>query len=74
MTKQPRCGHCLDTGHVCEDHPEYPWEAIVGAVPGHEEHGGIGQPCGFCCSPVEQTGEHTAEFAFVPDWARPAPQ
>lgn len=22
----PRCARCLDEGHVCEDHPEFPWE------------------------------------------------
>lgn len=67
----PRCIHCLDDGHVCEDHPEYPWEGLHGTVEGHREHGGIGMPCPACCTQdVAENGTHPIAEAFVPDWRR----
>jgi hypothetical protein len=69
MTR-PRCPHCLDTGHVCEDHPGYPWDVTV---EGHRaDCGGAGMPCPWCCSPVPEDGRHSIAEAFVPDWKRPA--
>jgi hypothetical protein len=61
------CAHCLDEGHVCEDHPDHPWEGTAGPVPGHAEHGGAGEPCSYCCSQIPQDGTHSIEEAFVPD-------
>jgi len=67
-----RCPHCLDDGHVCEDHPEFPWEGLHGTVEGHAEHGGIGMPCPYCCSPIPEDGTRSITEAFVPDWKRAA--
>lgn len=67
-----RCRHCLDDGHVCEDHPEFPWEGIHGTVEGHAEHGGIGMPCPACCSAFPEDGTRSAAEAFTPDWMRGA--
>lgn len=67
---RPRCAHCLDSGHVCEEHPEYPWEVKVeghdGTAPGH----GAGMPCPACCSPIPEDGTTSITLAFVPDWKR----
>ena len=65
-----RCPHCLDEGHVCEDHPEFPWEGEWGTVEGHAEHGGIGMPCPRCCSEIPEDGTTSITVAFVPDWKR----
>lgn len=76
MNRLPRhgspvvCPHCLDEGHVCEEHPEFPWEGIWGTVEGHAEHGGAGMPCPNCCSPIPEDGLHSITEAFVPDWKR----
>lgn len=64
------CPQCLDDGHVCEDHPEFPWEGLHGTVEGHAEHGGAGMPCPYCCSPVPEDGTVSIAEAFVPDWKR----
>ena len=64
------CPRCLDEGHVCEDHPDVPWEGIWGAVEGHAEHGGIGMPCPHCCSPIPRDGTCSIALAFVPDHLR----
>lgn len=66
----PRCLHCLDFGHVCEDHPAFVWEGIYGTVEGHAEHGGIGMPCPACCSPLPQDGTRGIADSFTPDWLR----
>lgn len=68
----PRCPACLDDGYACEDHPDFPWEGIWGAVEGHAAHGGIGMPCPACCSPVPQDGTRPIAEAFTPDWRRSA--
>ena len=64
------CPHCLDEGHVCEEHPDFPWEVKVeghdGTAPGH----GAGMPCPYCCSPIPEDGTHSITEAFVPDWKR----
>lgn len=66
------CIGCLDSGYVCEDHPDKPWEGIHGPVDGHARHGGIGMPCPACCSPVSADGTQPVTEAFVPDWIRQA--
>lgn len=68
-----RCPSCLDGGHVCEDHPDMPWEGLWGTVEGHREHGGAGMPCPSCCSDIPQDGRHSITEAFVPDWQRRKP-
>lgn len=57
-----RCSHCLDEGHVCETHPDKPWE--------HDGCGGAGMPCSACCSPIPEDGRHSIAEAFTPDWKR----
>lgn len=65
-----RCLHCLDGGHVCEDHPQFPWEVTV---EGHPANCGAGMPCPYCCSPIPEDGTHSIAEAFTPDWQRVAP-
>lgn len=62
-----RCLHCLDTGHVCEDHPQYPWDVTV---EGHRDCGGAGMPCMACCPPIPADGTRSIAEAFTPDWQR----
>lgn len=63
-----RCPSCLDDGHVCEEHPEFPFGV---ALKGHSGRDcGIGMPCPACCSPVPQDGKHPITEAFTPDWLR----
>lgn len=64
-----RCLHCLDTGHVCENHPQFPWEGLTGPVEGHDCRA-AGMPCGYCCSPIPEDGTHSIAEAFTPDWLR----
>lgn len=68
MSEQPRCPHCLDDGHVCEEHPEFPWGITAEGHPG--DCGGMGMPCPACCPPVPQDGTHSIAEAFTPDWMR----
>ena len=63
------CVHCLDTGHVCEDHPGYPWTGLAGPVEGHD-CGAAGMPCGYCCSEIPEDGSRSIVEAFIPDWQR----
>lgn len=66
-----RCRHCLDTGHVCENHPEFPWTGLSSPVEGHDaDCGGAGMPCPHCCSPIPEDGRHSIAEAFTPDWMR----
>lgn len=65
-----RCLHCLDTGHACESHPEYPWADLYGVVEGHANCGAAAMPCGFCCSPIPEDGSTSIVEAFIPDWRR----
>lgn len=67
MTGSPRCPTCLDTGHVCENHPDRAW-AVLADV--EECCGGAGMPCPACCSPVAEDGTHSIVEAFTPDWQR----
>lgn len=64
-----RCPHCLDDGHVCEDHPDYPWAVKVEGHDG-EACGGAGMPCPRCCSEIPADGSTSIAVAFVPDWRR----
>lgn len=62
-----RCLHCLDDGHVCETHPDYPWDMTV---EGHRADCGAGMPCPACCSPIPEDGTTSIGVAFTPDWQR----
>lgn len=62
----PVCRECLDTGHVCEDHPAFPWEGVYGSSAFHAEHGGIGMPCLACCDPIPTDGTGSIADAFTP--------
>jgi hypothetical protein len=66
MPATPTCRECLDTGHVCEDHPSFPWEGIHGSSAFHAEHGGAGMPCPVCCDPVPANGTGSITDAFTP--------
>ena len=70
LAAPPRCAHCLDEGHTCEDHPDMPWDGIWGTVEGHAEHGAAGMPCPYCCSPIPEDGTTSITLAFTPDWKR----
>ena len=65
------CANCLDTGYVCENHPDRPWSPIVGG-----EHvdccGGAGMPCPSCCSEIPMDGSHSIVDAFAPARLRAA--
>lgn len=67
-----RCPTCLDTGHVCENHPDRPWAYIA-----RERHpeveeccGGAGMACPACCSPIPTDGTRSIVEAFTPDHLR----
>jgi hypothetical protein len=60
------CLACADTGHACEDHPDFPWEGIHGPTALHPEHGGLGIPCPACCDPIPADGQHSISDAFTP--------
>lgn len=66
-----RCTACLDTGHVCEEHPNLPWPGGGASVAGCD-CGAAGMPCQRCCSPIPLDGTARIELAFTPDWKRPA--
>lgn len=63
------CSACLDTGHVCENHPDHPWAPIAG---GEECCGGAGMPCPRCCADGDEawskasTGLVSIVESFVP--------
>lgn len=74
---------CLDTGHVCENHPDRAWAGIVTDTggPGVEysacgdgarDCGGAGMPCPVCCSAIPMDGTTSIVTAFTPDWMRGA--
>jgi hypothetical protein len=63
------CLGCLDTGVVCENHPDRPWEGAT-PPPACCPCGGAGMPCPACCSDIPQDGRHSIAEAFVPDWMR----
>lgn len=71
-----RCPTCLDSGHVCENHPDHVW---FGLAPEINERtgetieeccGGAGMPCPVCCSSIPEDGRHSIVEAFVPDCLR----
>lgn len=64
------CPNCLDTGHVCENHPDLPWPDM--ALDVEPCCGGAGMPCPTCCSPVPADGTRSIVEAFVPDKLRAA--
>ena len=66
-----RCPHCLDEGHVCEYHPDFPWDVRVEGHDG-EACGGAGMPCPCCCSDIPEDGTTSITQAFTPDWKRAA--
>jgi hypothetical protein len=70
MATSTKCPACLDQGHVCETHPDKPWEGLHGAVEGHREHGGAGMPCRACCPAIPEDGRHSITEAFVSAWKR----
>jgi len=43
MTDKPPCKSCGDTGWVCENHPDQPWEDAPNSC-----HCGAGMPCNEC--------------------------
>lgn len=63
------CRHCLNGGHVCENHPEHPWAGEVG---GEECCGGPGMPCPSCCDSIPMDGSHRIGEAFTPRHVRGA--
>lgn len=64
---EPRCETCLDTGHVCENHPDHAWAYLADV---EECCGGAGMPCPDCCSAIPMDGRHSIVEAFTPDWMR----
>lgn len=64
------CPHCLDTGHVCDHHPVFPWTDLAGPVEGHNCEYAAGIPCSYCCSPIPEDGTVSIAVAFTPDWMR----
>ncbi len=67
MSGEIRCPVCLDSGYMCENHQNYPWDVVV---EGHRPCGGAGMPCRVCCSPIPEDGTNSIVEAFVPDWKR----
>lgn len=62
---EARCRACADTGHVCENHPDRPWDGISDDI--NACHcGGAGMPCPACCDPVPQDGTSSIGDAFTP--------
>jgi len=62
-----QCRACADTGHVCESHPDKPWDGMVGYDhPDTCACGGAGMPCPECCTPVPQDGTHKITDCFIP--------
>lgn len=62
---EPECHSCLDTGYVCEDHPDRPWEGVTGPNPAACGCG-WGMPCPACCEPAPADGTGNIGDAFVP--------
>lgn len=58
------CKSCDDTGHVCENHPDQPWEPLSEAANACDC--GAGMPCPDCCTPVPQDGTCSIVGAFTP--------
>lgn len=64
--RTPHCLTCLDTGHVCERHPDHAW----GGLTGDDCCGGAGMPCRACCSDIPADGTRSIAEAFTPDHLR----
>lgn len=60
------CRHCLNDGHVCEDHPDRAWRDGDGCC------GAAGMPCPACCDPIPLDGTHRIGAAFQPRHLRDA--
>lgn len=59
-----KCKACLDTGHVCENHPGRPWDGVVAHA---DACGcGAGMPCPACCILLPQNGVHSILENFIP--------
>lgn len=69
--KGVRCLNCLDTGMVCENHPDKPWAGVIDAERACCPDG-VGMPCRTCCSPIPEDGTTSITEAFVPDYLRDA--
>ena len=71
MSNKILCNKCEDTGHVCENHPNLPWE---GASNSNKicRCGGAGMPCPNCCIEIPQNGSHSIIETFIPDMDRDA--
>lgn len=59
------CPNCLNGGHVCENHPDRPWEGEI-VAPECCDCGGAGMPCPTCCDPIPADGRHSIREAFTP--------
>ena len=64
--KELICPACEDSGHVCEDHPNLPWDGVSNSN-NTCKCGGAGMPCKMCCSEVPKDCMYSAVLAFVPD-------
>jgi hypothetical protein len=70
------CPNCNGTGHVCENHPRWPWGDICCDERGKQmcKHGachcgGAGMPCPTCCRsrvPLPGAGQGSIVAIFVP--------
>lgn len=60
MSRDLVCQNCNDTGHVCENHPDRPWQEFDSTGCGC----GAGMPCPRCCQPGTPT--ESILVAFTP--------
>lgn len=58
------CRTCHDTGTVCEEHPDRPWQGLDVCAPAC--CGGAGMPCPACCDPIPMDGTRQIIEAFTP--------
>jgi len=61
-----KCMTCDDTGTVCEDHPNLPWDGLSDSLFACL-CGGAGMPCPYCTMPVPQDGAHSIAENFIPN-------
>lgn len=67
MTTPLICPNCLNTGHVCENHSDRPWDGVdLDDDPRACHCGGAGMPCPTCCDEIPQDGTHSIRDAFTP--------
>ena len=65
METKALCEFCLDSGHVCENHPTIPWEGVNDPFMSCD-CGGAGMPCQECCVDIPQDGSQSIISAFIP--------